>query len=197
MKKSKQMDVTKKDTNEVCDSEADTVKEFDGVISLGIEDEEPIGEQEAILFAKWEKYMKQKGLIKVGKQVADKTQEQPSTSKEKNTGGSTINKGKTKQCKKKMMSVQSPSEATIYEAVVKMAGKNNVSKGRGSSSSEECDSSDQKEMDSSDDGIEEAINLFVGQQRMYAERQDRERDRDNRKQHPQQRFEEFDQATRI
>ena len=50
-----------------CDSEADTVKEMPAILSLGLEDEEPIGEQEAIMFAKWEKYMKNKGLVRVEK----------------------------------------------------------------------------------------------------------------------------------
>ena len=47
---------------ETCDSEADTVE---NVVAINVDNpSENFGEQEAVLFAKWEKYMKQKGLVR-------------------------------------------------------------------------------------------------------------------------------------
>ena len=173
--KKKQLNIGPVDSQEDCDSEADTVQDNPvGLISLNLDDPEPgFGEQEAILFAKWEKYMKQKGLIKVAdtnrdnnvgegqdearnQQRVDKDR-QVSKTKERLSDKGKFNSINLPNC--------SPSESTIYKPAV-TKHRNNEKLVRTSSSSEECESNESKGLDSSEENIESMIHNFVGSQRL-------------------------------
>ena len=156
---------------EICDSEADTVE---NVVAINVDDpSENFGEQETVLFAKWEKYMKQKGLVRQANEsstLGENKGEQGSRNyAEEGARPKSIQKksdhkpqGKRTNCQRQIN--ESLSKSTIYKpAVEKAESKDNK---RNSSSSDEIETSDFKESDSSDDNLDAIISNFVGCQRL-------------------------------
>ena len=192
-KQKKQLTIRDKEISNECDSEADMIDEPQ-ILELNVDDpDDEFGEKEAILFAKWEKYMKHKGLVKTapGK---DKNQEgcaaagsdkqqrsqfentrrpNPSLSREsgftKKGRGSYEDKG---EFSKGIETIASPSESTIYKPAVEKAKTSD----RNSSSSEDLDIDDGNEQVMSNNNLDVMIGKFLGRQRVAldeAERQQR------------------------
>ena len=186
VKKSRRQLNIEDDRMDVCDSKADTVMDPSNLIdlNLGEVDEEKIGEDEAILFDKWEKYMKQKGLVHnvpVDRRIQIQNFNQRSATSGSKQESSTNGSGKVQPNKKEaiakgkigeaVQTVTSPSESTIYKSAVMKADANFQS-----SSDDDSLINELKESDSSDDNIEKMLNEFVGSQRLAlddCERQER------------------------
>ena len=153
---------------EVCDSEADTIpEEPPNILSLDIDEPtEEFGEKEAVLFAKWEKYMKQKGLVRTSREVKEKERKDSRERSKSSQRPTNTRREETRvdrgECSRGERSMTSPSESTIYRPAVEKAREAR----RQSSSSEEIDTSDSKEMNSSNESIDNLISDFVGRQRL-------------------------------
>ena len=147
--------IVSEDEESICDSQADTIKEGDQLLELGMSDEEDgaLKDEEFAMFEKWEKYLE----MKKKKELKKKTDEKGETSRAKaKPADKKIKKKKTAEPKKgTLMSITSPSETTIYKTAVRKSGEVM----RQSSSSEE-------DIDTSEDNLDDLINQFTGSQRI-------------------------------